>query len=63
MKWLLDYYPGDGFAQVALYIFMQATVVVLLALILSRLLRSRGAALRYAIWLCALLCILLSIRN
>lgn len=60
MRWLLQYYPGDGFAQLALYIFVQASMAVLLALVLSRLLRNRGAALRHAIWLCALLVILLS---
>lgn len=60
MRWLLHLYPGDGFFQIAAYVLVQTTVIVLLSYAVSRLFLTRKAASRYAVWLCALLCILVS---
>jgi beta-lactamase regulating signal transducer with metallopeptidase domain len=60
MYGLLRFYPGDSFVQAAASVLVQSTAVLLLALIVSRLFLRGRAALRYAVWLCALVCILLS---
>jgi beta-lactamase regulating signal transducer with metallopeptidase domain len=60
MKWLLQYYPGDGFFQVAASALVQTAFVVLVGLVLSRFFLWRRAALRHAVWMCVLVCALAS---
>ncbi len=60
MSWLLQYYPGDGFLQIAVNVLLQATLVMLLAFVVSRLFLRRSAAARYGLWLCAMVYVLLS---
>jgi hypothetical protein len=60
MSALLKLYPGDGPALFALSVLVQATVLLALAWLVSRLIARRNAAARYAVWLVALACVLLS---
>ncbi len=60
MRWLLQYYPGDGFFQVAASALVQTAFVVLVGLVLSRFFLRRRAALRHAVWICVLICALAS---
>jgi beta-lactamase regulating signal transducer with metallopeptidase domain len=56
---LARFYPGDTTAIAAVAAFVQITVVIALAAAAGRLLKRR-AALRHAVWLCALGCVFVS---
>ncbi len=60
MRTMLSLYPGDGPALVWLSAIVQVTAVTLLALVTSRTVARRWAAVRYGVGLCALGCALVS---
>ena len=60
MNFLTNLYPGDSVMGMVAVTVMQVTVVLLLAELATALLRRRNAAVRYSVWLCALMCVLIA---
>ena len=60
MNALTNLYPGDSVMGMVAVAVLQVTVVLLLAELATSLLRRRSAALRYSVWLCALICVLIA---
>jgi len=60
MKFLVQLYPGDQFMLLVATVIGQVAVIVVLGFVLTRFPKRRSAATRSAIWLAALVCVLLT---
>jgi beta-lactamase regulating signal transducer with metallopeptidase domain len=60
MNTLLHFYPGDKFVLLTANVLLQATVVILAAWLVAKLLFRRHAAVRHGLWLAALVLVLVS---
>jgi hypothetical protein len=60
MRVLLETWPPGDAVYIVLNVVVQVTVIVLLGLLLTRTIFCRSAAVRHAVWLCCLVCVLMS---